>query len=76
MTINQILAKKIISIINYYLGLFSHYHTFKLRHQLIFSNKPCVLYKLGFFDEAIKKITLFRNLEIITNQYVLKSCTN
>ena len=74
--ISQILAKKIIAVLNSYLGLFSHYNTYKLRHKLIFSKKPCVLYKLGFFDESFKKITLFQNLEISTNHYVLKSCTN
>jgi hypothetical protein len=75
-TIMQMSAKKIVSILNSYLGLFSHYHTYKVRHKLIFSKKPCVLYKLGFFDEGIKKITLFQNLEVITNHYILKSCTN
>ncbi|MEY3501262.1 MAG: hypothetical protein RL308_2935 [Bacteroidota bacterium] len=74
--ISQILAKKIIAVLNSYLGLFSHYHTYKLRHKLIFSKKPCVLYKLGFFDANVKKITLFPNLEISNNHYVLQSCIN
>ena len=74
--ISQILAKKIIAVLNSYLGLLSHYHTYKLRHKLIFSKKTCVLYNLGFFDESFKKITLYQNLEVITYHYILKSCAN
>ena len=69
-------AKNIVSVINSYLGLLSHYNTYKLRHKLVFSNPPCVLYKLGFFDESVKKIILHKNLEIINNQLILKTCTN
>jgi hypothetical protein len=67
-------AKKMVSVINSYLGLFSHYHTYKLRHNLFFATTPCILYRLGYFDLALNKITMYKDLEIINNNLILKQC--
>ena len=65
-------AHNMVSVINSYLGLLSHYNTYKLRYKLLFSSKPCVLYKMGYFNAHIKKIILYKNLKIKNKQYILK----
>ena len=57
----------ILSVINSYLGLFSHYKTYKLRNALLFRSKPCFLYRLGYFDVNLIKFTTNKSL-IINNQ--------
>jgi retron-type reverse transcriptase len=72
---NVILQKKahhIVSVTNSYLGLLSHYNTYNLRHKLLFSKPPCLLYKMGYFNSNIKKIMLYKNLKQQNNKYLLR----
>lgn len=70
--IRQKTAHRIVSVLNSYLGLLSHYNTYNLRYKLLFSSTPCLLYKMGYFSTSIKKITLYKNLKLKNNQYQLK----
>jgi RNA-directed DNA polymerase len=56
------------SVINSYLGLLSHYQTYKLRYQTLFSNKPSLFYLYGSFDSAIKRFKIDKSLILSSNQ--------
>jgi RNA-directed DNA polymerase len=65
-------AHHMVSVTNSYLGLLSHYNTYNLRHKLLFSKPPCLLYKMGYFHSNIKKIILYKNLKQQHNKYLLR----
>jgi RNA-directed DNA polymerase len=52
------------SIINSYLGLMSHYNTYKLRFQIIYKKNPNAFYKVGYFQSDLKKIIIYPHLLI------------
>lgn len=59
---------KMQSVINSYLGILSHYQTYKLRYQTIFSITPSSFYKYGYFDSAIKRFKIYKSLTVSLNQ--------
>ncbi|WP_374465592.1 reverse transcriptase/maturase family protein [Chryseobacterium sp.] len=54
--------RKMRAVLNSYLGLMSHYKTYRLRYNLIFKKAPNVFDQYGFFSNDLKKIVLYPNL--------------
>lgn len=55
-------VKKLRSILNSYLGLLKHYHTYKLRRDMLFKKPACIFYQYGFFSPSLTKITIYKDL--------------
>ncbi|RLJ22929.1 hypothetical protein CLU97_4742 [Chryseobacterium sp. 7] len=47
------------AVLNSYLGLMSHYKTYRLRYTLLHKNAPAVFDKYGFFSKNLNKIILY-----------------
>ncbi|HFI4797954.1 TPA: hypothetical protein ACGQK4_003696, partial [Elizabethkingia anophelis] len=48
------------SVLNSYLGMLSHYSTYRLRFNTLFKDFSCVFYQYGFFSSDLNKFILNR----------------